>query len=123
MKANHMLVLGVILAACNPSAEKFASKYAEAECEYAVSCLDAEVLEFNNWVAQTVDGVERSAQEMCELDVIPQMLLKNVECGTFDSKTAKQCIKDWEVQACSENGAEIDAPSSCETVYSGCSSE
>jgi hypothetical protein len=115
-----MLWLGFALTACGMSPERYANKYAEAECAYSVECLDAQILEFNNWVGQTVDGEEQTAQQMCERDVIPRILLLNKECSSFDSKSAKQCLDEWETQGCPENGADPDVPAICGSVFTQC---
>lgn len=117
MKATMLLL---VLFGCGVSADNFANKYAEAECAYAIECFDSQILEFNNWVAQSVDGEDRTAQEMCEIDVAPVIMLRNQQCATFDRKAATQCMDEWETQGCPENGADPDVPSICASVYSDC---
>jgi hypothetical protein len=118
MKTRLFILLA--LAGCGVSSDRYASQYAEAECTYAISCFDAQILEFNNWVAQTVEGEERTAQEMCERDVAPRIMQTNQICATFDKKAAKQCLDEWETQGCPDNGADPDVPIICDSVFSDC---
>ena len=110
-----LLFLGLV--GCGLSSDRYATKYAEAECMYSLGCFDQQILEFNNWDDQTVGGEERTAQEMCELDVLPRILLTDLECAGYDKKAAKQCVDDWVGQGCPENGADPDVPSICDSVF------
>jgi len=117
MKATWVFL---VLLGCGVSSDRYAAKYAEEECVYSMACLDAEVLEFNNWRDQTVNGEERTGQEMCERDVVPRILLENLQCAVYDKAYAKSCLDDWAAQGCPENGADPDIPESCASVYTEC---
>ena len=108
------------LVGCGVSSDRYVEKYAEAECTYSLSCFGDDVLEFNNWIDQVVDGEERTAQEMCEMDIVPRMLLEKQQCALYDKAAAKQCLDDWEVQGCPENGADPNVPDICASVFTNC---
>ena len=110
----------LFLVGCGVSSDRYVEKYAEAECTYSLEWLGDEVLAFNNWIDQVVDGEERTALEMCERDVVPRMLLEKQQCAVFDKSSAKQCLDDWAVQGCPDNGADPNVPEVCSQVYTSC---
>jgi len=112
------LFLGLI--GCGVSSDRYITKYAEAECTYSLACFDEDVLTFNNWLDQTVDGEEVTAQEMCERDIVPLLMLSNQQCSVYDKAAAKQCLDEWETQGCPENAADPDVPAICGKVFTNC---
>ena len=94
----------LFLVGCGVSSDRYVEKYAEAECTYSLECL----------------GDERTALEMCERDVVPRMLLEKQQCAVFDKSSAKQCLDDWAVQGCPDNGADPNVPEVCSQVYTSC---
>ena len=123
MVRTFIFAVAVSAGGCGLSPDGYVSKYAEAECSYSLECFDAQVLEFNNWVAQTVDGEELTGADMCELDIVPRLLKQKQECTVYDKALAKACLDDWAVQGCPENGADPEVPEACAGVFSSCAGE
>ena len=118
-----IFALAISVGGCGLSPDGYVSKYSEAECEYSLECFDTQVLEFNNWVSQTVDGEELTGAQMCELDIVPRLLKQKQECPVYDRGLAKACLKDWALQACPENGASPEVPVACASVFSDCTGD
>lgn len=105
-------ILVCSLVACSVKEDKFVSKLTTADCAYALSCWDDDVL--------TQYGF--TDQESCEAEQGPIVAQLEVDCAVYDPRAARECIKAVKDRTCqdSTNRADLGRPEVCDTVFTSC---
>ncbi len=92
-------------AGCSVDSTEFISKYAEAECEFAMLCYEPSILQFNGWS----DAAE------CVTERGPELTGDSQDC-TYDKKKAKACLKAMKDLPCPTEGDPV-VPEICTQVF------
>lgn len=100
----------VLLGGCKWDETEYIERRVEAECEFALACYDAPVLEFYGW----------TDAETCVAEYGPRLTGATQGC-TYDAKAAKDCVKGFKDLDCAAGDDPTTAyPEACLTVFTAC---